>query len=414
VIQVDVQWRRSKTADKDKLVLVFNGQLIEDSWASRGSLYFLKERLIREDDPEASKGFYKLKAGVCDVAVVTSLLQCNLDEIDDHFEELSLLLPEAPHEDFKKVQIICGFNREDGAEARTLHFRFPFGDEVQHWTKPWSITDFASTMGRIIEDRKVSGLHCYSYMHGPAVIQDQDPDYPILGDFSLQVVPHTPEATVQQVLRYWLPIIKDVCEEAETILVTSIRKEALVALFQFAPEVKTACEQYLLYFVQFLEDLGIQATVDLQEQVRGVLFTVTPKNGTEALERIREALDVYLQIPRSPDFDAEVTRHTDIAVLQYAANVQHLRSQLMLAQAVLESKNATIEALQAANLQYKQLLSANPQSQGQLPSQRTDDTQRDETVLGGAVTLTKYTWKGVQVNLPFIFRELRRRFKREG
>jgi hypothetical protein len=85
----------------------------------------------------------------------------------------------------------------------------------------------------------------------------------------------------------------------------------------------------------------------------------------------------------------------------------------MLAQAVLETKNATIEALQAANLQYRQLLSANPQGQGQLPAQQTDDPQRDETILGGAVTLTKYNKGGIQVNLAFIFRELRRRFKRE-
>jgi len=247
-------------------------------------------------------------------------------------------------------------------------------------------------------------------MNDPAVFQDQDPSYPILVDFSLQVVPHTPEATVQQVLRYWLPIIKDVCEEAETILVTSIRKEALVALFQFAPEVKTACEQYLLYFVQFLEDLGIRATADLQEQARGVLFTVTPQSGPEGLELIREALDLYLRMPQSADFDTEVTRHTDIAVQQYAANVLHLRSQLTLAQAVLETKNATIEALQAANFQYKQLLGAKPQ--GRLAGSGAGDAQADETILGGAITLTnKYNRMGVQFNLASIFRKLRRRFK---
>ena len=143
------------------------------------------------------------------------------------------------------------------------------------------------------------------------------------------------------------------------------------------------------------------------------MFTVTPESGPEALERIREALDIYLRMPQSPDFDAEVTRHTDIAVQQYAANVLHLRSQLTLARAVLEAKDATIEALQAANLQYKQLLTANPQSQGQLTGSGTRNTQGDETILGGSVTITKYTGKGFQVNLPLIFRELRRRLKGE-
>ena len=127
---------------------------------------------------------------------------------------------------------------------------------------------------------------------------------------------------------------------------------------------------------------------------RGVLFTVTPESGPEALERIQEALDIYLRMPQSPNFDAEVTRHTDIAVQQYVSNVFHLRSQLALAQAILETKNATIDALQAANLRYKQLLSANPQSQGQLTGSGTGNTQGDEDILGGAVTITKYTGKG--------------------
>lgn len=241
-----------------------------------------------------------------------------------------------------------------------------------------------------------------------------DYEEPFLGDFSLEAELHIPIGSVQQILQSWLPIIKDVCEEAETILVTSTRKEALVALFRFAPAVKTACEQYLLYFVQFLEDLGISATAELQEQARGVLFTVTPASGPEALERIREALDIYLRMPQSPDFDAEVTCHTDIAVQQYAANVQHLHAQLALARAVLQAKDATIEALQAANLQYKQLLSANSLSHGQLAGSSAGNTQGDEDLLGGAVTLTKYTWKGVQFNLPLIFRELRRRFRSES
>jgi hypothetical protein len=78
--------------------------------------------------------------------------------------------------------------------------------------------------------------------------------------------------------------------------------------FSVRPRGENGFEQYLLYFVQFLEDLGIHATADLQEQARGVLLTVTPQDGREALERIREALDVYLQIPRSPDFEAEIRR----------------------------------------------------------------------------------------------------------
>jgi hypothetical protein len=66
------------------------------------------------------------------------------------------------------------------------------------------------------------------------------------------------------------------------------------------------------------------------------------------------------------------------------------------------------------NLQYKQLLAANPQSQGQLAGSGAGNAQGDETILGDTVTITKYKGKGFEVNLPLIFRMLKRTFKREG
>jgi hypothetical protein len=380
VIQLGIEWKPTP-APSSEGHLVLDGQLIEGSQVHQyKNRRYEDRRSVTVYEPDAS----------------TLLMQCRFAEIAEQFAMLTLPLPEAPSEYFDKVEIVC--QDYDGIE--TLQLKFNFETDTELWAKSWSITDFASTLKRVVEDRGVPGL---SY--------DQPGEFVLDPPFGFRVELHTLEETVQQALQRWLPIITDVCEEAEAILTASIPKQALVALFRFAPEVKTACEQYLLYFVQFLEDLGIQATVGLQEQAHGMLFTVTPESGPEALERIREALDLYLRIPGSPEFDAEVTRHTDMAVQQYAANVFHLRSQLTLAHAILENKNATIEALQAMNLQYKQLLGTNPRSQEQLASPNAGSTQEDETLLGGAITLTKYNWKGIQVNLAVIFRELRRRFK---
>jgi hypothetical protein len=382
VTQLGIVWK-PEPQPSSKGFLTLNGQLIEGVSVDR-----YKNRI----------GSERLSVSVYDTEASTLLMLCRLAEIAKQIDDLTLQIPEAINEYFDQVKIVL--RDYDGIEA--LRFDFRFDTDVTLWAKSWSITDFVSTLISVVEDRGILGLSC-----------NQPGEYVLDPPLTLSAEPHTPGDTVQQVLQHWLPIIKDVCEEAETILATTTRKEALVALFQFAPEIKTTCEQYLLYFVQFLEDLGISATADLQEQARGVLFTVTPKSGPEALERIREALDIYLQMPLRPDLDAEVTRHTDIAVRQYAANVLHLRSQLTLAQAVLEAKDATIENLQAANLQYKQLLGAKPQSQGQLSGSGAGNAQGDEDILGGAVTITKYTGKGFQVNLPLIFRELRRRLIRE-
>jgi len=377
VIQVDVvELRPGDSNPRGRLVL--NGRLIEKSWAIQ------------------SHG--RVDAAVRDTEAVTVLLECRLYEIRHHFDFIRLPLLERASDYLDSFAFKAGEDDEIGS----FELDFVRNMDLEDWAKPWSFIDFLSMVHGLIDDRDIPG---FSYpwwnTHSPDSI-------------ILKVKLHEFEETVQHVLEHWLPVVRDVLEEAEATLTANAHKGALVALFQFAPEVKTACEQYLLYFVQFLQDLGISATADLQEQARVVLFTVTPQSGSEALERIREALEVYLRMPQSPDFDTEVARHADIAVQQYAANVLHLRSQLTLAKAVLEAKDATIEALQAVNLQYKQLLAVNPQSQGQLAGSGAGNAQGDETILGDTVTITKYKGKGFEVNLPLIFRMLKRTFKREG
>jgi hypothetical protein len=51
---------------------------------------------------------------------------------------------------------------------------------------------------------------------------------------------------------------------------------AVTAVFEFPAPIKSACEQYLLYFAQFLRDLGIEAEAELKEEAGRVLFSVTP------------------------------------------------------------------------------------------------------------------------------------------
>jgi len=116
--------------------------------------------------------------------------------------------------------------------------------------------------------------------------------------------------------------------------------------FSFPEEYKTACEQYLIYFATFLKDLGIEAKTDLENQDNGVLFKVFPKDKEAALTQIKEALDVYLALPVQQNLEESASQFPDTAVQQLMSNVYHLKSQLMLA-------NATINSLQEKNKQPK-------------------------------------------------------------
>ncbi|HET6253232.1 MAG TPA: hypothetical protein VFE32_04135 [Puia sp.] len=184
--------------------------------------------------------------------------------------------------------------------------------------------------------------------------------------------------------------------------------ESLTATFDFPPEVRSACNQYLMYFGQFLQDLGILADTSLKEHMNKVLFTVTPHDKDQALDVIYEALDVYLHAP-----DAEMMEEMneqDFAHYQWKLNIYHLKGQLELAKALLQAKDATIEALKIANYQVQQSrpISSLPAGEKE-PAEKETVEKEDEEILGGAVSITKYKAKGFTINLPRIIRKLRRK-----
>jgi CRISPR-associated protein (TIGR02584 family) len=122
-------------------------------------------------------------------------------------------------------------------------------------------------------------------------------------------------------------------------------------VFSFPNEIKFPCEQYLLYFAQFLQDLGINATSNLKEEAGKVLFSVTPTDDIEALDKIREALAVYLNLPSSPivydESFAAMRLQQQVENLQHSQKmaVREIRSaerEMRLAQTVIEHQDKII------------------------------------------------------------------------
>lgn len=129
------------------------------------------------------------------------------------------------------------------------------------------------------------------------------------------------------------------------------KAKTFLATFDFPNEIKINCEQYLLYFAQFLQDLGINADSNLKEEAGKVLFSVTPTDGAEALSKIREALALYLHLPNSPivfdDSFASMRAQQQIENLQHsqrmAVRERQFNEKLLIAQSdTIREKNITI------------------------------------------------------------------------
>lgn len=217
--------------------------------------------------------------------------------------------------------------------------------EAAEWDGPWSIRRYVRFLQEEIGIKRE--FESFSLPGGS------------LGkyDIVIHIGPIDNEKTLAESVepaRLRLAAAVDVVDRA---MVADIEKRAVITYFEFPDEVSTACEQYLLYFVQFLKDLGIEAQASIKHHAHEVLFSVTPLDETQALDAIRAALDAYIQIPSNPEFATEARQQSDIAVQQLHAQVLHLQSQLMLSGAVLQASQATIQALQFTNYQLQQQLS---------------------------------------------------------
>jgi hypothetical protein len=269
----------------------------------------------------------------------------------------------------------------------TLFIYVLFDISWEDWNKPYSIWQFAATLNTIIER---SNHTCKYYQ--------EDEDF-VTNGFGIQF-PIEIKNIMDSDVKDALSLTEQILQETKTLLIETIDTDVLTTFFSFPESIKTACKQYLIYFAQFLMDLGIDAETEINEESNKTLFKVIPKNKGESLEKIKIALETYLNAPEIGNLDA-LNISNDIAVSQWQSNIFHLKSQLMISQSIIQLKDATIQSLQLSNFEYKNLLEA----------EKSENKGKDEEeIIKGVVSVNKYEGKGFSINIPEIVRRLKRKF----
>lgn len=329
-------------------------------------------------------------------------------EILPHFGLLSFPIALDWTKFIKRVYVFGG--TKDGESRGVL--TFPMEIWADEWANPFTVDEFEdaleSVLGRTEEILCNEPNHLIDwYGFDPFEFPDHNDAKEKGGTcfrFDFTVLARSADLTVADEITFWSGRLKDVVNAASRMILRN-RKDALVTFFEFPVPIRTACEQYLIYFTQFLEDLGIAAVSEVRHAAGSVMFSVFPKDGYAALEQIRAALEIYLQIPREPDFPVIAAPFQDAAVLQLRANVLHLQSQLALAKAIVQAKDATIQSLDLTIHQQKQLLTTIAATSSVAPPQ----AKYSEPLIADLVSVTEYEGKGIKVNLPLILRRLKRR-----
>lgn len=289
----------------------------------------------------------------------------------------------------------------EGTEEFSLIFILDF--YPQNWKQLWSFSEYQSEFFTVATQQDLAGVR---YEMRDSSIDELSFD--TLFD-KIVFTDIDANSTINKEALKKVKVLQQIHELTIASLTKKLHESSVVMHFDFPEEVRVPCEQYLLYFVQFLKDLGVQATAELLHQAGQVLFAVTPSDKDEALDKIREALGTYLQLPSKPTADS-LNVEQEVAVQRLSANIDHLKSQLRLAHAELRLAGATIQTQQVT---IKHLLSGEVIIESLKDVTPKPDRDNKQELLGGTVTLTKYNWKGVEFDLAEIFRKLRQLFKED-
>lgn len=367
--------------------VVINGRPVRDAWAARTRA---GERVVSLPDSEFEQVI--LSHSFADVWRVTNVLNVPLSHPPAEFVTLIGIINRLVSEGTAEG---AGDSPIPDGDVQLLAFYLSI--PAEHWARPWSILEYADELRAQVEHAGIQGL----------VLRSED-DSPVMEGLSFVCEVSSSDTVIEDEIARWTPLLQQIMKASATALNERVSKDSLVTSFNFPPAVSAACQQYLLYFVQFLQDLGIEANAELKETADRVLFSVTPRSGPEALARIREALAAYLRLPTEPGAAgaAAAGGRPDIALLQLQANVSHLQSQLALGSALVQAKDATIEALHLSNYQLRQM-------QLQLPPAASAPRAEGapEPLIGSAVKVTTYKKGMIEVDVPGILRALKRRFR---
>lgn len=358
----------------------------------------IPNKLLINGVPLKAKSFYisdgkdKIWIRIYDSEISDQILDVFIDEIPTEINRLKLYYPLNFNEYFEDILLDKNYDKK---EFKDIGFTLSW--DFEKWKNPYSIEEFALAFSQIASDYVEEGV---------SWVQD---DEVISNGCEIRFDLFDKKQTIRSEVEKNLLILREMTERVYASLVKKLNIDSVVSLFDFPESIQVACEQYLIYFVEFLKNIGINATADIAHQAGKVLFSVTPVSKEIALDQIREALQVYLSLPSGFYNSDFMSMQVGPLEQQLLANIQHLNGQLRLANALAQMQESTINNQNNMIKQQSKLIDGSILQQSLLVKPNSSDK---EEMLKGAITLTDFEMKGLKINLPSIYRMLRKKFKK--
>lgn len=298
--------------------------------------------------------------------------------------------------DFDWSEMAKGIKLKRIVGANTFEIGLKFGWSFEAWKGWFSFAEYAATFEEIVTE-----------LNNPQISWKQNGQIMLI-DCWLTTTNSSPNRTIKDQILAFSQTASDLHKKVLQRLESQVTAGSLVTSFNFPEEVRIPCEQYLLYFIQFLKDLGVAATSKLTHEADQVLFTITPTNKQVALDNIRIALNDYLRLPAHSLVgfsDAE----NEIAIQRLVAEIHHFKSQLYLAQAMLQAKEVTIQANELIIGHQQRLLNGEIMIDS-LKTPIKENEPNKEEILDGFIKITSYKGRFFELDVPKMVKYFKRIF----
>ncbi|MBE0363596.1 hypothetical protein PULV_a1061 [Pseudoalteromonas ulvae UL12] len=192
--------------------------------------------------------------------------------------------------------------------------------------------------------------------------------------------------------------IREINSEIDIIGSTSIMsndKQRILVEFCFPNEIRVPCEQYLVYFSQFMVDQYVDVNTTLLRDDLKSTFEIKPKNKNIALKAIYELLTQYLNLP-SIEL-TEINHDKDIKQARLMSELYSLKSKLSLAYA--ENNSLRKSALNGDLIQYVDVVS---DSKGKISDK--------EFMIGEYLKVKPIKLLGLEINVPLMLNRIKDKY----
>lgn len=193
--------------------------------------------------------------------------------------------------------------------------------------------------------------------------------------------------------------------EAHNILIEQSKDDVFIKIFEFPAEYKNICSQYLIWFGEFLQNLGIDANVSTNQNKNQTQLIVSPNECPELLTEIEKLFYQYLSLPY-----AELLPPESNLTPQELHAYQAVKMQLQHLQTQVQMKDSVIASYQATNTNLMNKISEKD-SELMLINSLKEDNKFE--VFGGILKINKVQSFGkngnFSVDLPKIYRLLNKK-----